>query len=80
MHTRCMDRTASNMSATAGSNRCAGIQTRQLYGVGTISVEWTDDKGKMKREGGEGNLIFRKPGDVAMLFRKLGKVYVWGRP
>lgn len=61
--------------AAAQNKRIAHLH--QLYGNGTISVEWTDDKGQQQREGGEGNLIFQRPGNVALTFRKLGKVYVW---
>lgn len=48
-----------------------------FYTTATVEVTWMDEKGEPQREVGEGNLIFTRPDQVALTFRKLGEVYLW---
>lgn len=48
-----------------------------FYTTANVEVTWVDEKGTRQREVGEGNLIFSRPDQVALTFRKLGEVYLW---
>lgn len=48
-----------------------------FYATANVEVTWVDEHGKNQREVGEGNLIFNRPDQVALTFRKLGEVYLW---
>ncbi len=47
------------------------------YASANVEVTWVDEQGQAQREVGEGNLIFNRPDQVALTFRKLGEVYLW---
>jgi len=48
-----------------------------FYTTADVEVTWVDEKGTSQHEDGEGNLIFSRPDQVALTFRKLGEVYLW---
>lgn len=48
-----------------------------FYTTANVEVTWVDEKGTQQHEVGEGNLIFSRPDQVALTFRKLGEVYLW---
>lgn len=61
--------------ATAYNRRVAPI--RRVWSRAVVEIEWTDGDGKKHLEQGEGPMIVRKPGELALAIGKLGVTRFW---
>lgn len=52
-------------------------QVTQVWSRAVVQLKWTDEKGKKRSEQGDGHVIFRKPGELAMMIgTKVGDPWV----
>ncbi|MEX0746121.1 MAG: hypothetical protein WD118_11015 [Phycisphaeraceae bacterium] len=49
----------------------------QLWSASRVAMRWTDENGNLQFEQGDGQLIYRRPNEIAMTVGQLGQTVLW---
>jgi len=63
--------------AVAEGHNARAARLDRIWARAVVELWYVDDRGRRRREQGEGHLQIRQPSDVALSIGKLGETYAW---